>query len=83
MVDEAEQYLMSLGFLPIRVRSHGCLARIELQKQDMSRAVICGDEIAGKLKAIGFDYVALDLVGFRSGSMNESLKKEAAAKEAL
>ncbi len=83
MVDEAEQYLISLGFLTLRVRSHGCLARIEVQKQDMARAMIRRDEIAGKLKAIGFDYVALDLEGFRSGSMNESLKRQAAMKQVL
>jgi uncharacterized protein len=82
-IEEAEQYLMSRGFLPLRVRSHGCLARIEVQKQDMDQAMICRDEIAGKLKDIGFDYVTLDLEGFRSGSMNESLKKEAAMREVL
>ena len=83
MVDEAEQYLMSMGFLTLRVRSHGRLARIELAVQDMARAMICRDEIARKLKAIGFDYVALDLEGFRSGSMDESLMRDGPAKGAL
>jgi uncharacterized protein len=83
MVDEAEQCLMSLGFLTLRVRSHGRLARIELAVQDMARAMICRDEIASNLKAIGFDYVSLDLEGFRSGSMDESLMKDGFAKEAL
>lgn len=73
MVEEAEEYLKSLGFLQLRVRSHGRVARIELLKQDMSRAMDCRDEIARMLKTIGFDYVALDLEGFRSGSMNEVL----------
>jgi uncharacterized protein len=77
MVEEAEEYLKSLGFLQHRVRSHGRLARIELQKQDMVRAINCRDEIAKMLKAIGFDYVALDLEGFRSGSMDEGLMKVA------
>jgi len=76
MVEEAEEYLKSLGFLQHRVRSHGRLARIELQKQDMVRAMNCRDEIAKTLKAIGFDYVALDLQGFRSGSLDEGLMKE-------
>jgi uncharacterized protein len=80
MVDEAEQYLMSQGFLTLRVRSHGRLARIELLVQDMARAMISRDEIASKLKAIGFDYVALDLEGFRSGSMDESLMRDGSAK---
>ncbi len=73
MVEEAEEYLKSLGFLQLRVRSHGRVARIELLKQDMARAIDCRDEIAKMLKTIGFDYVALDLEGFRSGSMNEVL----------
>jgi len=76
MVEEAEEYLKSLGFLQLRVRSHGRVARIEIQEQDMTRAMNCREEIAGMLKAIGFDYVALDLEGFRSGSMDEGLVKE-------
>ncbi len=76
MVEEAEEYLKSLGFLQLRVRSHGRLARIELLKQDMVLAMNCRDEISKTLKAIGFDYVALDLEGFRSGSMDEVLMKE-------
>jgi pyridinium-3,5-biscarboxylic acid mononucleotide sulfurtransferase len=73
MVEEAEEYLKSLGFLQLRVRSHGRVARIELLKQDMARAIDGREEIAKTLKTIGFDYVALDLQGFRSGSMNEVL----------
>ena len=73
MVEEAEEYPKSRGFLQLRVRSHGNMARIELLKQDMTGAMNCSDEIAKMLKAIGFDYVALDLEGFRSGSMNEVL----------
>jgi len=73
MVERAEEYLKSRGFLQLRVRVHGRMARIELLKQDMARAIECSDEIAKTLKSIGFDYVALDLEGFRSGSMNEVL----------
>jgi uncharacterized protein len=76
MVEEAEEYLKSLGFLQLRVRVHGRMARIELLKQDMAKATDGSDEIAKMLKAIGFDYVALDLQGFRSGSMNEGSLKE-------
>ncbi len=75
MVEEAEKYLKSLGFLQLRVRVHGRVARIELSEPDMIRAMNCRDEIAKMLKAIGFDYVALDLEGFRSGSMDEGLMK--------
>jgi uncharacterized protein len=73
MVEEAEEYLKSRGFLQLRVRVHGRMARIELLKQDMAKAIDGCDEMAKMLKAIGFDYVALDLEGFRSGSMNEVL----------
>jgi uncharacterized protein len=73
MVEEAEEFLKSRGFLQLRVRSHGSLARIELLRPDMARAVEESGEIAKALKAIGFDYVALDLEGFRTGSMNEVL----------
>jgi len=83
MVEEAEEYLKSLGFLQLRVRSHGRAARIELKTQDMARAMNCRDEIAKTLKAIGFDYVSLDLEGFRSGSMDEGLMKEVSMKEVL
>jgi pyridinium-3,5-biscarboxylic acid mononucleotide sulfurtransferase len=83
MVEVAEKFLKSLGFLQIRVRSHGRVARIELLKQDMARAVDCRDEIARTLKAIGYDYVSLDLEGFRSGSMDEGLMKDISMKEVL
>lgn len=76
MVEEAEEYLKSRGFGQLRVRVHGRMARIELLKQDMAKAIESSDEIARMLKAIGFDYVALDLQGFRSGSMNEGSLKE-------
>jgi uncharacterized protein len=76
MVEEAEEYLKSRGFGQLRVRVHGRMARIELLKQDMAKAIDGSDEIAKMLKAIGFDYVALDLQGFRSGSMNEGSLKE-------
>jgi len=73
MVEEAEEYLKRLGFGQLRVRLHGSMARIELEKAEMARAIEGSDDIAGRLKAIGFDYVTLDLEGFRSGSMNEFL----------
>lgn len=73
MVEEAEDYLRGLGFGQLRVRAHDGTARIELVGQDMQKAVMIRDEIAGKLKEIGFKYITLDLQGFRSGSMNEVL----------
>lgn len=73
MVEQAENYLKCLGFCQVRVRAHGRIARIEVPKGDMEMALISGDEIANELKKLGFQYVALDLQGFRSGSMNEVL----------
>lgn len=73
MVEEAEDYLKSLGFGQLRVRAHGRIARIEVPKEDGERALSLGEDISRRLKEIGFGYVALDLEGFRSGSMNEVL----------
>ncbi len=73
MVEEAEEYLKSLGFGQLRVRAHGRVARIEVPKEDGERALNLGGDITKRLRAIGFGYAALDLEGFRSGSMNEVL----------
>jgi uncharacterized protein len=72
-VEKAEDHLKSLGFGQVRVRDHNHLARIELPCEEMQRALKLGDEIAEKLKDIGYRYVTLDLQGIRSGSMNEVL----------
>jgi uncharacterized protein len=57
----------------LRVRAEGGGARIELEKQEMEKALKMGEDIALKLKALGFSYVSLDLEGYRSGSMDEVL----------
>ena len=75
-VERAEQFLMDLGFGQVRVRSHGDLARIELCATDISKAVEQREKIQAALKEFGFAYVALDLQGYRTGSMNEVLTKE-------
>ena len=72
-VERAEQYLLDLGFGQVRVRSHGDLARIELCATDIPKAVEQRDKIHAALKSFGFAYVALDLRGYRTGSMNEGL----------
>ena len=72
-IEAAEAYLHSLGFSQLRVRNHGNLARIEVPSDDIDRASELHDEIAKTLKMLGFAYVALDLQGFRSGSMNAVL----------
>lgn len=77
-VEKAEELLRKLGFVEFRVRHHGVIARIEVRPVDFTK--ITGDairkQIVDELKAIGFGYVALDLQGFRSGSMNEGLSTE-------
>ena len=77
MVDQAEQFLMDLGFHQFRVRIHGTMARIEVPEEDILK--IADNEtrtkITEKFRTLGFSYVTLDLQGFRSGSMNEILEK--------
>ena len=72
-VERAEQYLLDLGLGQVRVRSHGDLARIELCAADIPKAVEQREKIHAALKGFGFAYVALDLLGYRTGSMNEGL----------
>jgi len=73
IIDLAEQYLLDLGFKQVRVRYHGDVARIELLPQDMARALepSIAEGIYQKFAEIGFLYTALDLKGYRSGSLNE------------
>jgi uncharacterized protein len=75
-IDRAEQLLRDLGYRQVRVRHHGDVARIELPPEDMSRFFAEGlaEPIARRIKELGFQYVALDLQGYRTGSMNEVLK---------
>ena len=72
-VERAEQYLLDLGFGQVRVRSHGDLARIELCAADIPKAIEQREKIHAALKGFGFAYVALDLQGYRTGSMNETI----------
>jgi uncharacterized protein len=73
MVEMAEDYLKGLGIRQVRVRVHGGVARIEVLEDEMEKVLLSRDRIAKELKKAGFKYVALDLQGFRSGSMNEVL----------
>lgn len=72
-IDRAEELLRSFGFAVLRVRDHGDLARIEVPPEDIAEAARLGSEISEGLRALGFSYVALDLMGFRSGSLNAVL----------
>ena len=72
-IDAAEEAVRALGFEVFRVRDHGDLARIEVPTAELDRAATMRGELVDRLKALGFRYVTLDLVGFRSGSLNEVL----------
>lgn len=75
MVDRSEEALRSMGFAQSRVRHHDDLARIEVAPEEIPRLAEpeCREGIVSKLKEIGYRYVALDLEGYRTGSMNEAL----------
>jgi len=72
-VDEFEDGLRELGFRQLRVRFHDTIARLEIDAEDIARVVEVRERIVALGKRLGFAYVALDLAGFRSGSMNEVL----------
>lgn len=75
-VARAEAYLKSLGFSQVRVRHHGTIARIELLPEEMPRVFLEGlaPQIADFFRTLGFLYTALDLVGYRTGSLNAILQ---------
>jgi len=77
LVERGEAALRELGFLQFRVRLHGDLARVEIAPEEMHRALSpeAASAIASRLKAAGFTYVALDLEGYRQGSLNETLPR--------
>lgn len=75
MAEKAEDCLKSLDLSQVRVRVHGQMARVEVLDRDMEIAFHFREIIVKELKEIGFKYIALDLQGFRSGSMNEVLMR--------
>jgi pyridinium-3,5-biscarboxylic acid mononucleotide sulfurtransferase len=75
MVEQAEEVLHRLGFRLCRVRHHGEIARLELPREEMGRALEpdVSAAITSQLKQLGFRFVSLDLQGYRTGSLNEVL----------
>ncbi|PIW12580.1 MAG: TIGR00268 family protein, partial [Candidatus Infernicultor aquiphilus] len=61
------------GFRQVRVRCHKDVARIEVEKEEIEKAINFRKEIVRRLKEVGFKYITLDLEGYRSGSMDEIL----------
>ena len=74
-VEEAEKWLRDLGFYNVRIRIHEDIARIEVDKNEMIMLLEKKEEVVEKLKEFGYDYITLDLEGFRSGSMDIHIKK--------
>ncbi len=73
MVDRAEELLVQLGFRQLRVRIHGNLARIEVLPEEFEKLLAHREEISASFRTYGFSYVTMDLTGYRTGSMNETL----------
>lgn len=73
MVDQAEAFLIQLGFKQVRVRHSDNTARIEVHPEEIVHMAQVAEMIVEKLRGIGYQYVTLDLQGYRTGSMNEVL----------
>ena len=76
VIEQAEDYLLSFGFSQLRVRHHGEVARIELLVEEIQRFFTgnTAELVRLKFQKIGFKYITVDLRGYRSGSLNESLE---------
>lgn len=77
-IEEAEDFLKTLGLVEFRVRHHDTIARIEVNPQDIEKVTTepARSQIVEKLKSLGFKFVTVDLQGFRSGSLNEPLSED-------
>ena len=78
-IGAAEAFLRQLGLRQLRVRHHGDVARIEVEPGDLATIVEQRDRIVTRFKNLGYQYVTMDLAGFRSGSMNEGLPASSTA----
>jgi len=75
-VEEGEQFLRSLGLRQLRVRHHGEIVRLEVLPEEIALLTKQREKIAAFFKQLGFTYTALDLEGYRTGSLNERLGKQ-------
>ena len=73
-VDEAEKFIRSFGGYNVRVRVHDKVARIEVDRSGEEIVLQHREEIISKLSTLGYDYITLDLEGFRSGSMDKNIR---------
>lgn len=76
-IDGCEKFLRELGFRQFRVRHHDTIARIEVEAQDLAKVMDCREAINARFRELGYAYVALDLEGYRSGKMNDTLTNRA------
>ncbi len=75
-IERAEAVLRARGFAQFRVRHHGELARVEVAQEELERAFAAREAIGRDLQACGYAFVALDVFGYRTGSMNQMLSEE-------
>ncbi len=75
-IEEAERLLHTLGINQVRVRHHGDIARIEVEAEGLPLLLESRSEVVNRLRELGFAYVTVDLEGYRTGSMNETLGEE-------
>ena len=77
MVDKAEQLLLDLGFHQVRVRIHGTIARIEILPEEFPKLLQedIRNNVTSAFRLYGLTYVTMDLIGYRTGSMNEVIDK--------
>jgi pyridinium-3,5-biscarboxylic acid mononucleotide sulfurtransferase len=76
-IGAAEAAVKALGFRQVRVRHHGDVARIEVDQQEMERALACREELLAGVRAAGYAFVALDLDGYATGALNRSWRPTA------
>jgi pyridinium-3,5-biscarboxylic acid mononucleotide sulfurtransferase len=75
-VTRAEEFMRKMGFRQVRVRHHGEIARLEVGPEEIEHAFTSREEISAELIDAGFLYVALDLAGYKSGSLNAALQRK-------
>lgn len=80
-INKAEVFLRQLGFLQVRLRHYNGLCRIEVLKEDIPKIMIKHELIVEKLKRLGYNYVTVDLEGYRTGSLNPVRNNKANAKK--
>ncbi len=73
-IELSEIFMRRLGLTQVRVRCHNDIARIEVEPQELLEVLKHREQIIEELKQFGFNYITLDLQGYRSGSMNEPLE---------